>query len=78
VCLTGCASPSTLHFPPIRYELMQPCGDVIAQPLTTGDQYDLARALGEATKYAKSCRIRMGELIEAVQAREKLINEGAK
>lgn len=78
MCLTGCANPSTLHFPPISYELMQPCGEVIAQPLTTGDQYDLARALSEVTNYAKSCRIRMGNLIEAVQGREKIINEGAK
>ena len=70
--LTGSATNSIVNCPPVKSELLVACGDVIAQPLTTGDQYDLARELSEATKYGRDCRARMQELIDAVKTREKV------
>lgn len=74
VCLTGCATKLTVTSPPIPSDLRVRCGDVIAQPLTTGDQYDLARALNEAVRYGKDCRARMGALVDAVDTREQVMN----
>jgi hypothetical protein len=62
-----------MSYPPLPSELRVGCGGVIAQPLTTGDQYDLARALGEAIRYGKNCRDRMNELLEAIQVREQVM-----
>lgn len=56
--------------PDIPDKLKVRCGDEIARPLTTGDQYDLSRALAEAAKYGRDCRARMNELIDAVEVRE--------
>lgn len=57
----------------MKQELLVKCGDTIAAPLTTGDQYDTARALSEATEYAKKCRARQETLVDAVQARDQLM-----
>lgn len=57
----------------MKQELLVKCGDTIAAPLTTGDQYDASRALSEATEYAKKCRARQSALIDAVTARDQLM-----
>lgn len=44
-------------------------------PLTTADQYDLARALGQAKEYGKTCAARHDRLLDAVEAREALAVE---
>lgn len=49
------------------------CPDTIAQPLTTGDQYDTSRALVEAVKYGKECKARQDALVNAVEVREQLM-----
>lgn len=72
-CLTGCATRLTLISPPVRADLLESCGDVIAEPLTTGDQYDTSRALVEATSYAKKCRARQDALVDAVKSRDQLM-----
>ncbi|WP_436221476.1 hypothetical protein [Cupriavidus necator] len=56
-------------------ELKLPCGSPMFDPLTTADQYDLARALGQAKEYGKSCAARHDRLIDAVEARETLAVE---
>ena len=73
VCLTGCASQLTLISPPIHDDLRVRCGNTIAQPITTGDQYDLARALVEAAKYGKDCKARMDALVNAVEVRQEIL-----
>lgn len=70
VFLTGCATRLTVISPDVPADLKVRCPDEIARPLTTGDQYDLARALAEAAKYGRDCRARMNELIDAVEVRE--------
>lgn len=57
----------------MKKELLAKCGDIIAAPLTTGDQYDVSRALSEANEYAKKCRARQSALVDAVEAREQLM-----
>lgn len=49
------------------------CGPLIADPLITADQYDLSRALTQATEYAKICRARQDGLVDAVEARDQLM-----
>ncbi|MBB3010644.1 hypothetical protein [Cupriavidus alkaliphilus] len=56
-------------------ELKQSCGSPIFNPLTTGDQYDLAARLGEAKEYGKTCAARNDRLIDAINAREALAVE---
>jgi hypothetical protein len=51
-------------------ELKTACEGNIAEPLTTADQNDLARALNEATAYGEQCAERMQKLIDAVTVRE--------
>lgn len=46
------------------------CGEVIAEPLTTADQLDTARALVQATRYGKECAARQQALIDAVKVRQ--------
>ncbi len=72
VFLSACSTTSIVSSPTLPNELKVSCGDVIAQPLTTGDQYDLARALVEAIQYGKDCRSRMNELLEAIAVREQV------
>jgi hypothetical protein len=63
----------TLISPDVPSELMVKCGDVIAEPLTTADQLDLARALVQASKYGKDCAARQQALIDAVKTREEVM-----
>lgn len=72
-CLTGCGTNLTVISPPIDQRLLAKCGDKIADPLTSADQYDTARALSQATKYATTCAARQEALVDAVQARDQLL-----
>lgn len=74
VCLSGCATHLTLNSPPIPDELRQPCAQQAAKPLTTGDQYDLARALAEANSAFKDCRARHAALLDAVNTRKQVLH----
>ena len=49
------------------------CEDPIADPLTTADQYDLARALTQAIKFGSDCRARHGALIDAIDVRDQIM-----
>lgn len=49
------------------------CSDTIAQPLTTGDQYDTSRALVEAVRFGRECKSRNDALINAIEVREQLM-----
>lgn len=71
-CLMGCAPNLTVNSAPINPDLLTGCGDKIADPLTAGDQYDTARALGQAIEYGKSCKARQASLAEAIRGREQL------
>lgn len=73
VCLSGCVTKLTLNSPEIKSELKQPCGDKIAEPLTTADQFDLARALVQSTTYARDCAARHRALIDAIEVREQVM-----
>ena len=66
VCLTGCSSSLTILSPPVPDALRQRCPDQVADPLTTGDQFDLSRALVQSTQYGKSCAARLDALIDAL------------
>ena len=68
-CLTACAQNLTVNSAPVDDRLLVACGEAIADPLTTGDQYDTARALGQAIKYGRDCSDRHDQLISAVRAR---------
>lgn len=72
-CLTGCGTNLTLVSPPVDPRLLVRCSEQIAEPLTTADQYDLARALTQATKYGATCAARQGELVDAIEARNQLL-----
>lgn len=72
-CLTGCAPHLTLLSSPLDDELLVRCPDVIADPLETGDQYDLARALAQATSYGRICKARMDRLVTAVTVRQQTL-----
>jgi hypothetical protein len=76
-CLTGCGTNLTLISPPVDQRLLVRCGEQIAQPLATADQYDLARALAQATKYGTVCAARQAELIDAIESRNKLLDSVA-
>ena len=73
VCLTGCATKLTIVSPPVPETLRERCPDVIAQPLTTGDQFDTSRALIEAVQYSKTCRARHDALIDAIDVRDHIM-----
>lgn len=72
VCLSGCATSLTTASPEVNTELMQPCTGNIAEPLTTADQNDLARALNQAITFGEQCAERIQKLIDAVQLREQM------
>ena len=59
--------------PPVPADLLVKCGDVMADPLTTGDQLDLARALVQAVKYGVDCRSRQSALVDAVTVRDQIM-----
>lgn len=69
-CLSACATKLTLISPDVPDEYMVKCGEVIAEPLTTADHLDLARALVQASKYGKECASRQQALIDAVKVRQ--------
>lgn len=73
VCLTSCATHLTVVSPPVPASLIEPCADKIADPLSTADQYDVARALAQAVRSARECSERQSALIEAIKTREKAI-----
>jgi hypothetical protein len=49
------------------------CDGAIAEPLTTGDPYDLGRALVQATRYGKDCSARQAALVDAVHVRDEIL-----
>lgn len=51
---------------------MTPCNQTIADPLTTADQFDLARALNQAAGNYRACQAQNDALIEAVRTRESI------
>lgn len=73
VFLTACSSNLTIVSPPVPPELRQRCPDVIADPVTTGDQYDLSRALVQATQYGKACSARLDALVDAIDVRDQIM-----
>jgi hypothetical protein len=71
--LSGCATRSiVISPPPVDPELLKACSEPLAAPLTTADQYDLARALVEAVRSGKQCQIRHRALADAVRVREEV------
>ncbi|MGE8446719.1 MAG: hypothetical protein ACN6O1_10965 [Comamonas sp.] len=72
--LTACAQRSTLvPAPPVDERLMQECPEQLANPLTTGDLYDVTERLVEVTGSAKECAGEKKALINAVRARQALL-----
>lgn len=55
---------------PAKY--LAPCSRKVADPLTTGDQYDLARALAQAAQSVKVCADKNDALIDAVDVRDQV------
>lgn len=53
--------------------MRQRCPDVIADPLVTGDQFDLSRALVQATQYGKACSARLDALVDAIDVRDQIM-----
>ncbi len=70
VCLTGCATPLIVTSPAVPEKYKTPCDEQVADPLTTGDQYDLSRALTQSVKSYRTCAARHDALIDAVDTRE--------
>ena len=74
VFLSGCATKSiVLSTPSVPPELLQRCPDVIADPLTTADQYDTARALAQAAGNCRACAARQSALVDALEVRESIM-----
>lgn len=71
--LTGCATPLVLNSPAIPDKFKTRCSEQIAEPLTTGDQYDLARALTQSVKTYRTCQATHDALIDAVEIREQVM-----
>lgn len=49
------------------------CPDKVADPLTTGDQYDLSRALTQSVQSYRTCQANHEALIDAVETREQVM-----
>ena len=73
VCLTACSNNLTIVSPSVPDALRQRCPDQVADPLTTGDQYDLSRALVQATQYGKACAARLDALVDAIDVRDQIM-----
>ena len=73
VFLTACSNQLTLISPPVPPELRVKCGDSIAEPVTTGDQLDTARALVQSVKYGLDCRSRHAALVDAIDVRDQIM-----
>lgn len=63
----------TLISPPVPSELTTRCQAKIADPLTTGDQLDVARALGQSISAYRDCKARHDALVDAVQSRDAIV-----
>ncbi|MEJ0004433.1 MAG: hypothetical protein WDN30_14420 [Pararobbsia sp.] len=50
-----------------------PCDEQVADPLTTGDQYDLSRALTQSVNTYRICEARHQSLIDAVDTRDQVM-----
>lgn len=53
---------------------MTDCPEQLANPLTTGDLYDVTDRLIEVTESAKACAGQKRALATAVRARQKLVS----
>lgn len=73
LCLTGCATPLVVTSPAIPDKFKVHCSEQIADPLTTGDEYDLSRALTQSVKSYRSCSAHNDALIDAVETREQVM-----
>lgn len=69
-CLTGCATPLVVTSPAIPDKFKTLCSEAVADPLTTGDEYDLSRALTQSVKSYRTCQAQHAALIDAVDTRE--------
>lgn len=49
----------------------------VADPLTTGDQMDTARALGQSIGAYRICKTRNDALVDAIQVRESIVQSVA-
>jgi hypothetical protein len=72
LCLTACATTSIAPWPPVPDALMAPCPDRLADPLTSADQFDLARALTQATGSYRACQAHNNALADAVRSRQSI------
>lgn len=61
-----------LTSPAIPDKFKTPCDEQVADPLTTGDEYDLSRALTQSVKSYRTCAARNDALIDAVNVREQV------
>lgn len=68
--LAGCATPSIRSLPPVPPELLVRCVGPKADPLTTADQFDLARALTQSVAWARDCARKHDALVDAVEVRQ--------
>ena len=73
VSLTACSNNLTIVSPPVPDALRQKCPDIIADPLVTGDQFDLSRALVQATQSGKACSARLDALVDALDVRDQIM-----
>jgi hypothetical protein len=73
ISLTGCATPLVVTSPAIPERFKVKCSEAIADPLTTGDQYDLSRALTQSVKSYRTCAAHNDALIDAVETREQVM-----
>lgn len=74
-CLSACGTRLTLISPAIPEPLRQRCPAKVADPLTTADEHDNARALVQATQSARLCGARMDALVDAVEVREQILQQ---
>ena len=58
--------------PQVPHDLLARCAIPAAAPLTSGDQFDLARALVDTLRSARECESRHQALVEAVRVRQEL------
>ena len=69
--LTGRAAPCD------RDALAATCGEIAAAGLRVaaleGDQFDMSRALVQATQYGKACSARLDALVDAIDVRDQIM-----
>jgi hypothetical protein len=59
--------------PAVPDKFKTPCDEQVADPITTGDQFDLSRALAQSVKTYRTCEARHQSLIDAVDARDQVM-----